>query len=76
MPIGQVEAPLFDPRQRQCHLGFDPAAQQLQGPNPLVEFALGGVDQLAGDVVDRAVASPDRVAQLPQIHTNNSSEGV
>ena len=73
MPIGQVEAPLFDPRQRQRHLRFDPAAQQLQGANPLVEFGLGGVEQFTGDVVDRAVTSPDRVAQLPQIHTNNST---
>jgi hypothetical protein len=75
VPVGQVQAALLDGGQRQCRLGLDPAAQQLQRTNPLVEFGIGGVEQLAGDVVDRAVAPPDRVAQRPEIHTTIMTRG-
>ncbi len=73
--VGHIQASLLDGGQRQRRLGLDPAAQQLQGPNPLVEFGIGGVEQLVGDVVDRAVAPPDRVAQRPQIHTTIMTKG-
>ena len=75
MSVGHIQASLLDGGQRQRRLGLDPAAQQLQGPNPLVEFGIGGVEQLVGDVVDRAVAPPDRVAQRPQIHTTIMTKG-
>ena len=75
VPVGEVQASLLDGGQRQRHLGLDPAAQQLQATNPLVELGIGGVEQLAGDVVDRAVAPPDRVAQRPEIHTTIMTRG-
>ncbi len=75
VPVGQVQASLFDGGQRQCRLGVDAAAQQLEGTDPLVEFGIGGVEQLVGDVVDRAVAPPDRVAQRPEIHTTSMTKG-
>ena len=75
VPVGQVQASLLDGGQRQCRLGLDAAAQQLEGTNTLVEFGIGGVEQLVGDVVDRAVAPPDRVAQRPEIHTTIMTKG-
>ncbi len=73
--VGQIQASLFDGGQRQCRLGVDAAAQQLQGADALVEFGVGGVEQFVGDVVDGAVAPPDRVAQRPQIHTTIMTKG-
>ncbi len=75
VPVGQIEAALLDGGQRHCHLGLDPSAQHLQVTNSFVEFGFGGVEQLAGDVVDRAIVSPDRVAQRPQIHTTIMTKG-
>ena len=75
VPVGEIQASLLDGGQRQRHLGVDPAAQQLQATDPLVELGIGGVEQLAGDVVDRAVGPPDRVAQRPEIHTTIMTKG-
>ena len=76
VPVGEVDLTLLGDGDGERQLGVDLAAQEFEGADPLVEFRIGRIDQLARDPVDRPVGpAGDRIEQIRR-HAIHGTEGV
>ena len=76
VPVGEEHLASFCRRDGQRQLGVHATAEEFEAADPLVELGLGGIDELAGDLIDRPVGLAGDLVEELGVHASQRTEGV
>ena len=70
MSVGEEHLASFRRRHGQRQLGVDATAEEFEAADPFVELGLGGIDELAGDLIDRPVGPAGDLVEELGVHAS------
>ena len=73
MPVGEEHLSPLCCRHGHRELHVDPTAQEFEAADPFVELALGDIDELVGDLVDRPVDPAGDLVEELGVHAANGT---